>query len=324
MAQRFAQQLGIHLGVKLGKLGKAGGSLFSRVGFFAFGARGIVLENADRFSDVSFLDQIIDVGLHVAGRDAPRFVGEQDGALAAFRNCGPELAVQDFAVRFEDEPGVAHFVFMGAEDFAQVFDFLIHAVEHLAHGVDCNLAALETLEGEANGKMLGELNQDGLIGSGVGCFRGELGEGLLQNVLSASGQVGKFFVNRVGGACASRASCADLSKIRESREDAVHFRFAGLGDAAAWAEPRSESGTSHGWGRRSGCVGSGARRTGIDCRRAINDAPTRLRVSDTSCSCSDSGSGSDFCSDSCSDSCSCSCCRSGSGADAGSGSARAF
>src|SRR5262249_50658826 len=98
MAQRFAQELGAGLGGKLGELGEADGSAFAGVFFVALCAGGVVLQNTDGFGDVALLDEFADVGLHIARRNAPCFVGEKNGALAAFGNGSPELAVENFAV----------------------------------------------------------------------------------------------------------------------------------------------------------------------------------------------------------------------------------
>ncbi len=75
MPQRFAEQLGIGLRVKLGHFGQTHGGFLARVEFFAVRARGVVLQNADGLRDVSGLDQMSHVGLHVFWRDAPCVVG---------------------------------------------------------------------------------------------------------------------------------------------------------------------------------------------------------------------------------------------------------
>jgi hypothetical protein len=70
------------------------------------------------------LNQPADVRLHVAGRDAPGFAGEQNALLAAIRNGGPELAVENFAMRFDQHSRIGHFVFVRAENVAEIFNLL--------------------------------------------------------------------------------------------------------------------------------------------------------------------------------------------------------
>ena len=54
------------------------------------------------------------------------------------------------------DSGFRHFVFARLQEFAQRLDFTAHFVEHLAHGVHANFAALVAFEREANRKILGE------------------------------------------------------------------------------------------------------------------------------------------------------------------------
>ena len=77
---------------------------------------------------------------------------------------------------------------MGAQNFAQIFNFLVHAVEHLTNGVNFHFAALEALQRKADGKVLRELNQHRLIGFGAGSFCRKFGERLLQNILRTTRQ----------------------------------------------------------------------------------------------------------------------------------------
>src|SRR5581483_375643 len=126
VAHGFAKELGIGLGIQLGQFGEANRGLLARVNFLAFGASGVILKNADGF-----------------------------GALAAFGDSGPELAIENFAMRFHKHPGFGHLVFVRAENLAQIFDFAVHAIEHLADGIDFDFAALEAIDSEFDGEMLG-------------------------------------------------------------------------------------------------------------------------------------------------------------------------
>ena len=114
MLQRLAEQFRIGLRIKLGHFGEPYRGLFPCVDVFAVRASGIILKNADGFRDVSVLDQFTDVGLHVARRNAPRLARKQHGALPAFRHRRPELLIQNFPVRLDEHPRVAHLVFVCA------------------------------------------------------------------------------------------------------------------------------------------------------------------------------------------------------------------
>src|SRR6202011_4173714 len=134
-----------------------GSGFFARIGFFAVGAGGIVLQNLDGFRDVSFFQQASYVGLHVTRRNAPRILGKQDTLLAAFRDSSPELAVEDFAVGFHENSRIGHFIFMSTKNVSETFNLLIHAIQHLANGADFYIAMLELLKGEADSEVFGQL-----------------------------------------------------------------------------------------------------------------------------------------------------------------------
>ncbi len=99
--------------------------------------------------------------------------------FAAFWNGGPKLPVENFAVRLDHEAGIGHLVFVRAENFAEIIDLLIHAVEHLPHGVYFHFAAFKTFERKADRQMLGEFYQDGFIRLAFRRLRGESGNGAL-------------------------------------------------------------------------------------------------------------------------------------------------
>ncbi len=82
---------------------------------------------------------------------------------------------------------IGHHVFLRSQNFAQPFDFRIHAVEQLLNRIDTQFAALIAVQREANGHVFGQLQQHGLVRFLVGRLRGEAGERLLQRVLRANG-----------------------------------------------------------------------------------------------------------------------------------------
>ena len=54
-------------------------------------------------------------------------------------------------------PASRHLVFVRAQNLAEIFDLSIHAVEHLPHRIDLDLAAFESLQRKANRQMFGQL-----------------------------------------------------------------------------------------------------------------------------------------------------------------------
>ena len=187
--QRFSQQFRIGFGIQLGHFGKPDGGFLPRVGFFTVRASRIILKNTDGFRDVPVLDQLANVGLHVARRDTPRLSRKQHGALTALRHRRPKLFVENFAMRLREDARFAHFVFMSAENLSQILDFLVHAVEHLANRIDFHFAAFEALQREANRQLFRQLHEHGLIRPGIRRLRRQGRERLLQCVLRAARQL---------------------------------------------------------------------------------------------------------------------------------------
>ena len=159
------------------------------------------------------LDQFADIGLHVARRDAPRFSRKQHGLLTAFRYRCPELPIENLAVRFDQHPGFGHLVFMRAENLAQVFNLLVHAVEHLPDGVDFHFAALEALQSKADCQVLSKLHDHGLIGLRGRCLGRQAGQRLLQRVLRAARKLGHLLLKCSGSSDPALAR-SNLSETR--------------------------------------------------------------------------------------------------------------
>src|SRR5579885_391582 len=224
-AQRIPKKLGIRLRVKLGEFGKAHGGSLAGFRVFTFRAGRIVLQDANGVGDFALLNQERHVRLDVARRNAPGFVGKQDGALAGLRHSRPKTAVQNLAVRFKENSRFRHFVFVRAEDLAKVFNLLIHAVEHLAHGVDFDFAALVTLERKTDGEVLGELDEYGFVGPAFRRLRGESGQRLPQRVLRPAWQFLDGFLER-RGAGGFRKTGASPSKAGQGAQDGQNFVFA--------------------------------------------------------------------------------------------------
>ena len=66
-------------------------------------------------------------------------------------------------MRLHQQPRLGHFVFVLAQNLSQAFDFLVHAVQHLTHGIYFHFPAFETLQRESNGEMLRQLHEHALI-----------------------------------------------------------------------------------------------------------------------------------------------------------------
>ncbi len=134
--------------------------------------------------------------------------------LAAVWNGGPELAVENFAVRFDQDSRIGHFIFVGAENLAEIFDLLIHAIEHLADGVDFYFAVFELLESKTDGQMFRQLHQHGFIRLGLSGLRRQAGDSLPQRHLRIAWQLRNLLLERSRAGDAALVG-SNLSKAGE-------------------------------------------------------------------------------------------------------------
>ena len=67
---------------------------------------------------------------------------------------------------------------MRAENFSQILDFRVHAIQHLPHGVDLDLTLFKSFQRKANGQMLGELHQHCFVRLADRGLRGQPGDRL--------------------------------------------------------------------------------------------------------------------------------------------------
>jgi hypothetical protein len=100
---------------------------------------------------------------------------------------------------------------MRAENFSQIFNLGVHAVEHLADGVDFDFAAFEAFEGKFDSEMFGEFYEYRLVGLAFRGLRGKPGDGPLQSVLRASRQFRHLLLELAGSRGATLAA-TDISK----------------------------------------------------------------------------------------------------------------
>src|SRR5437762_6991192 len=236
MPQGFAQQLWVGFGVQFGHLGEPGSGFLARFSLFAVRASRIILKDADGIGDVAILDQVADVRLHVARGNAPGLFRKQHGALAAIRHCRPELPVENLAVRLCQDARVGHLVFVSAQNLPQTLNFLVHAVKHLAHGVDFHFAALEAFQREPDREVFSQLHNHGIVWLRTGRLCGQARERLLQHVLRAPRQLRHLFLEH---ACRSYSAvtCPHAPKTRQRAQNRIDLflaRLAAADPASSW------------------------------------------------------------------------------------------
>jgi hypothetical protein len=163
--------------------------------------------------DIPVLDQMGDVRLHVLRWDAPRVSRHQNGLLAAFGNGRPELPVENLAMRLDHHPRFGHLVFVRTKNFAEIFNFGVHAVEHLPHGVDFDFAAFKPLQRKANRQMLCQFHENGFVRLAFRSLRRESGDGSPQRVLRGPGQLGHLLLENTS-CCSPALPRAYISKTR--------------------------------------------------------------------------------------------------------------
>ena len=130
-------------------------SLQARFRLAALDASRVIGEHALGFFRLVPLQQLGDVIGDVARRNAPGVGREQNAALALLRHGRPKLAIENFGVILNGESGARHALFAGIEHFAQRFHLTGHAIEHFPHRVHSQISTLESLQGKADGQMLG-------------------------------------------------------------------------------------------------------------------------------------------------------------------------
>src|SRR6266849_6252299 len=111
---------------------------------------------------------------------------------------------------------------MSAENLSQVLDFLVHAVEHLANGVDFHFAAFEALQCETDRQVFGQLHDHRLVRLCVRRLRRQAGERLFQRVLRAARQLRHLLLKRTrrGHSTLPRA---DVPETRQRTQNCVNL-----------------------------------------------------------------------------------------------------
>src|SRR5690348_7105672 len=137
---------------------------------------------------------------------------------------------------------VGHLVFVSAKNLTKIFDLLVHAIEHLAHGIDFHFAALKSLESKLDRQMFGQLHEDGFVRfacRGLGC---ETSDGSPQILLGAARQFRHLFLEYSGGSRPALPG-SHVSETRQGAQYRVYVVFGGPSCAAA-AVPGTASATN--------------------------------------------------------------------------------
>src|SRR6266568_7962363 len=130
--------------------------------------------------------------------------------------------------------GFAHLVFVRAENLSQTLDLLVHAVQHLPHRVDFDLASFETLQGKADGQEFRQLHEQGFVGPYIRRLRRQARKRLLQQVLSRARQLRHFFLEPARSGAAA-LSCPDAAKSRQRTQNSKNLILGGLREPCATA-----------------------------------------------------------------------------------------
>src|SRR5690348_3637130 len=226
MAQSFAEEPGVRFRVKAGEFSETQRGFLTCVGLVALRAGGIVMKNADGLRHISRLNQMGDIRLDVFWRDTPSVTGQKNGLLAAVRNRSPKLAVENLPMGLNHNSSVGHFVFVSAKNLTKIFDLLVHAIEHLAHGIDFHFAALKSLQSKLDRKMFGQFDEDGFVRlacRGLGC---ETSDGSPQILLGAARQFRHFFLEYSGSSRSSLPG-SDVSETRKRAQYRVYVVLGG-------------------------------------------------------------------------------------------------
>lgn len=110
--------------------------------------------------------------------------------LSLLGNHSPELLVELFRVRLDVDAHLRKFSFVRRDDGAQAFEFLRKAGDHVLHGIDADFAAFVTVEGEADGQVLGEFQEQRPFVLLVGSLGGESRQRAAEEKLRAHGNGG--------------------------------------------------------------------------------------------------------------------------------------
>src|SRR6266481_9548730 len=126
---------------------------------------------------------------------------------------------------------------MRAENLPQILDFLVHAVQHLPHGVHFHFAAFEALQRETNCQMLGQLHDHGLIRFRIRRLRRQACQRLFQCVLRAAGQFRHLLLECSGGghSALTRPHAPETSQRPQNRIDLIFARLSSSASSASGA-----------------------------------------------------------------------------------------
>ena len=152
---------------------------------------------------------------------------------------------------------------MRAQNLTQRFDLGVHAIEKLFDGIDAQFSAFIAIQGEANGHVLRQFQEHGLIGFFVGRLRSKTCERLLQRKLGANGHGAQA---RLKG-WRVHLGIGISSRLSELREESKHGADVFFGDrvlaaATSAASCRASCGRHASYGGAAQHGGSGEPFTG--------------------------------------------------------------
>src|SRR2546426_1889053 len=259
MSNGILQDLRAGCGVQVGEFCEADSRLAARVGLLPVYAPRVVLQNRVGIDCGAPFKEVREELPDVPGRYAPGFRGQEDGSLAALGHRRPEFLVKNVRVGLYDQAGFSHFVFVCAQNLAQIADFLVHAVQQFLDGVDLDLAALVTLQSKTDRQVLRETHQHGLTGQSLGSLCCKVAKGLADYILCAARKLCDFFPE--GPLCGRSAGFTHMTQICQVAEDTEELFLAGYSEIRCLRRIY-----------RSGCCRRSARIRSRGCSRSVAPA----------------------------------------------------
>src|SRR6202007_1366331 len=131
---------------------------------------------------------------------------------------------------------LSHLFFMRTQNLAEIVDLVVHAIEHHAHGIDFYFSAFKTLQSEADGQMLGKLDENGFVRLVAGSLCGRGCYGLFERLSVCPGEL-CHLVLESGGRGNSSLAFSDTPETGEGAEYPKNLVFGSLTVFAAPCSP---------------------------------------------------------------------------------------
>src|SRR2546427_11969154 len=260
MSNGILQDLRAGCGVQVGEFREADSRLAARVRLFPVYTPRVVLQNRVGIGCGAAFKELREVLPDVPRRYAPGFRGQEDGSLAALGHRRPEFLVKNIRLGLHRQAGFGHFVFVCAQNLAQIADFQVHAVQQFFDSVDLDLTALVTLQSKTDRQVLRETHQHGLTGQSFGSLCRKVAKGLADYILCATRKLCDFFPE--GTLCGRSTGFTHMTQICQVAEDTEELFLAGYSELRCLRRI-----CQTGWCRRSARIGSRG------CSRSASPAP---------------------------------------------------